>query len=106
MPATADKPVTPAPKTSKAAPQHRVRLTLCIDSTPYTLRPTPRADLPSGADRGFILTRTDRRVGKVRHAIVSGPGGVGCSCGDQTFRQSPNGGLCKHLAAARAVGLL
>lgn len=84
---------------------HRVRLTLCIDGIPYAVRPLGRADLPFGAVRGFVLSRTDAQVGRVRHAIAEGLDGPVCSCGDATFRQLPSGGECKHVAAARACGL-
>lgn len=101
--ATATAPT--ATTTSTPSKPHRVRLTLCLDGVAYTVRPLRRHELPEGAVRGFCLTRTDRRLGRVRHAIAEGFDGASCSCGDQRFRQTPAGGECKHLAAARAVGL-
>lgn len=97
---------TTTSQTSQAATAHRVRLTLVLDSTPYTVHPIPSADLPPGAIKGFVLSRTDRRLGKVQHRVVEAFEGPSCNCGDQTYRQSPTGGICKHIAAAQACGLL
>lgn len=96
--------ITPASDAPDRKPR-KVRLTLALDGTPYTVRPLPRAELPPDAVRGFVLTRTDARVGKVRHAIVEGLDGLACSCGDSTYRQLPAGGRCKHIEAALACGL-
>ena len=93
----------PSKPTAKGA--RKVRLTLALDGTPYTVKPMAREALPSGAVRGFTLSRIDRRKGKVSHVVAEGFEGLSCSCGDQTYRQTPNGGQCKHLAACRACGL-
>lgn len=98
-PATAPTATTTEPK------PHRARLTLCLDGTPYSVRPLRRDELPPGAVRGFVLSRTDRRLGRVRHRIAEGFEGASCSCGDQHYRRTPAGSECKHLAAARACGL-
>ncbi len=90
--------------TSSETP-HRVRLTLLLNATPYTVKPIPRPNLPPGAVRGFWFSRTDGRIGKVQHQLVEAFEGLTCTCGDQTYRQSPAGGICKHLAAAQACGL-
>lgn len=105
MPAATARQLSPPTTITTTAKGHRVRLTLCIDGTPYSVRPLARADLPFGAVRGFVLSRTDSRLGRVRHAIAEGLDGPVCSCGDATFRQLPSGGECKHVAAARACGL-
>lgn len=101
MPATAPKSQGP----TVAASGHKVRLTIALDDVPYVVRPVRGDALPFSAVRGFTFTRTDRRLGRVTHTLIEGFEGVACSCGDQTFRQTPKGGECKHLAAARAVGL-
>lgn len=105
MPATADQPTTDETNPTPAR-KHRVRLTLEIDGTVYLARPLTREELPFGAVRGFCLKRSDRKLVWVRHRIADGIEGSMCTCGDQQFRQSPAGGECKHLLAARACGLL
>jgi len=98
MPATTTKPASPMPT-------HTVRLTICIDATPYAVHPLGRDAMPFGAVRAFRLTRADRRMGKVSHVVVEGIEGLACSCGDQTYRRTPQGTICKHLAACQACGL-
>ena len=99
---TRAKQVTPAPA------GHRCRLVLEIDGTPYNVRPLKPAGWPLGATRGYVLARPDSRLGRVRHAIVCGPGWTACSCGSSRYRSGPAaiGGECKHMLAARAVGLM
>lgn len=84
---------------------HVARLTLAIDGTPYGVRPARGEDVPSEATRVFVLTRSDRRLGKVRHVVAMVPAGLVCSCGDARYRQLPLDADCKHCAACRVVGL-
>ena len=96
---TQAKPIPAAPAA------RRVRLTLAIEGTAYAVRPVQREAMPEGAIRAFTLSRSDHRLGRVVHRIAENFDGLVCSCGDQTYRQTPTGGQCKHLAAVVACGL-
>lgn len=101
--ATASKP-----RKIKPPPVRTARLVLTIGGTPYVVRPVESDRLPVGATRGFTLSRTDRRLGRVRHLIVTGPRWLACSCGDHRYRHQsgPPADACKHVLAARATGLV
>lgn len=104
MPATARKP---APSTTNPTPAPGVaRLTLALDGVAYVVKPVGRAALPFGSVRGFTLSRIDRKQGRTTHTVADGFDGPSCTCPDQTYRQTPTGGICKHVAACQAVGLL
>lgn len=95
------------PTTSAPTPDaNTARLTLALGSTEYRVRPLAVAELPTGAARGFRLTRTDGQCGKIAHIVALSPRGASCSCGDFRHRQASAGGACKHLRAARACGLI
>ena len=89
----------------EAATTHKARLTLQIDAQSYVVRPLPRDRMAAGVRRGFILTRTDRKGKRISHTLTSGTGPTTCSCPDSTFHASGRA-ECKHLAAARACGLV
>jgi SWIM zinc finger len=85
---------TPKPATGKCG------LTLRINGVPYKVR---KLDAEFGRVRAFRLTKTDGQF----HDVIDGLYGPSCSCGDFVFRRDgidPRG--CKHILAARAVGLL
>ncbi len=91
---TATKKTTPKPCTGRCG------LTLRIDGTAYRVRPLP-ADF--GGTRAFRLTK----AGGEAHDVSRGLHGDECTCGDFVFRRDgidPKG--CKHIRAARALGLL
>ncbi len=89
-----------ANRAASRAPGGVCRLTLTINGDNYRVRPLP-ADF--GGIRAFRLTRRDGESHDVaRHAY-----GAECTCGDYVWRRD---GLdakgCKHIRAARAVGLI
>ena len=93
-------------ETDAPATTHRVRLTLRLDGTDYSVRPIPPRDLGPDVVRAFLLVRRDAKLGRVRHTVRETILGQFCSCGDQTYRRGPTGDACKHIAACRACGLL
>jgi hypothetical protein len=90
-------------KTSKAttkAPGGTCGLTLRINGESYRVRPIPAE---FGVMRAFRLTKRSGEFHDVSHQVY----GHECTCGDFVFRRDgidPAG--CKHIRAARAVGLL
>ena len=78
----------------------RCGLTLRINGVPYRVRPfQPEA---SGVLKAFTLTRP----GGEPYAVAETTEGPSCDCADFEFRRINTGTDCKHLAAARACGLL
>ena len=86
----------PAPK----APTGRCGLTLRINGERYKVRPLP-ADF--GGLKAFRLTKPDGSF----HDVSRGVHGRECTCGDYIWRRDGIAPLgCKHIKAARALGLL
>ncbi len=88
----------PAPMVANLA-----RLTLTINGQEYIVRPLGRADGTPGVARGFRLTRNDKRLGSVTYRIAETDRVLTC---DYRYRKYPMQMACKHLAAARACGLI
>ncbi len=97
--ASATRPSATTRKTP-AGPAGRCSLTLTINGAAYAVRPIrPEA---FGVVKAFSL----RKAGGERHAIAETIEGPTCDCGDYAWRRDGTGEPCKHLAAARACGLL
>jgi hypothetical protein len=79
---------------------HTCRLTLTIDGTEYTVRPLTVAWY---GRRAFRLRKAD---GTSYIISRDGIGQLACECGDYVWRHEPEGTHCKHLRAARALGIL
>ncbi len=89
-----------ASKATSRAPGGFCRLTLTINGDNYSVRPLP-ADFVG--IRAFRLTKRDGEA----HDVARHAHGAECTCGDRVFRRDgidPKG--CKHIRAARAVGLI
>jgi hypothetical protein len=69
------------------------------ESTPYHLVPST----PPEAVQGYRLHKLDLTP-TVYHCTLETTGKVTCTC--PGFRFHPSGGLCKHLAALQAMGML
>lgn len=91
------------PRTVKPA-HGTARLTLAINQTAYTVRPLP-IDPAAGLNRLFRLAKPD---GEVYDLVEHRDGSCQCSCPSFIFDHEDHEEHrdCKHLAAARAVGLL
>jgi len=90
-----------APKAS-AKPAGNYRLTLTIDGVDYDVRPFKPTK--PGTLATFLLSRP----GAPPRWIAQTREGQKCTCEDFQFRHAADGpkGGCKHLKAARAVGIL
>lgn len=66
------------PPTSTSA--NRARLVLEINATAYSARPLAPGELPTGAARGYRLSRDDPRSGRVVYLVTAGRVGMACSC--------------------------
>ena len=85
--------------TAKPKPQQKPRLVLVLAGVPYSAR---RAEAPVGYRWAWELTREDAKAGEVSHVVAaSAAGSMTCDCEAQRFRPP-----CKHVRAARLVGLL
>jgi hypothetical protein len=84
-------------------PAHGVaRLTLHINSTPYTVRP-----LWCDGEAASRLFRLRKCGTPTRYCVAETPDGAVCDCPDYTFHREgidPEG--CKHIKAMQATGLI
>lgn len=80
------------------------RLLLLIDGHSYVvtcLRPDPAV-----AAAAWRLTRLGGRGERASHDVSVFKHGVECTCGDWVFHAHKRPQGCKHVKAARAVGLI
>lgn len=77
-------------------------LSLSSNGTRYRVRPLDCRDF--GAVRAFRLAKQGGE-GEV-YDVVAYPDHAECDCGDFEFRRKGTVAPCKHLAAARACGLI
>lgn len=99
---------TPEGKRSKQlAPRHgSARLTLFINSRPYSVKPLPT----EGTEDVYKLFRLRSSEGKAYHVAQTSEG-LTCDCPDFEFNRKDMdpaivGKGCKHLLALKAVGIL
>jgi hypothetical protein len=93
---TATRARQPRPK-----PADTCRLTLTIRGVLYAVRPLAVED--EDVSRAFSLRRADGASYTLADTVF----GATCDCGDQTWRHEGKDATgCKHIRAARAVGLL
>jgi hypothetical protein len=86
------------PKTPRARPADRCRLTLHVRGVAYGVRP-----LAGGEGRAFRLAKADGTA----YDVAETPYGPTCDCADQVFRHEGRDGRgCKHIRACRALGLI
>lgn len=91
------KPVKPATGTCSLA--------LTINGVAYKVRPLPRAD-GTGAAKAFRLVKQGGK-GDVYDVLVHRDGHAECDCPDAIYRRNGlDAAGCKHVKAARAVGLI
>jgi hypothetical protein len=87
-------PSTTRTRKPKPAPANTCRLTLTINSVPYSVRPV-------ASEIHFAAWSLRKQDGTVYH-VARGEYGPECDCADCTFRDRP----CKHIRASVAAGLL
>src|SRR5437588_5518275 len=90
-----------ASRAHKSRPADTCRLTLTIRGVLYGVRPLEIED--DDIARAFTLRKADGTT----HTVADGAYGATCDCGDFIWRhEGKDASGCKHIRAARAVGLL